>query len=127
METKIVKAKTLRETPTEERCSVTENYSAENLSIALARVKPGITTAAHHLVGVNEIYIITSGKGQVDIGDLKPTRVSTGDLIIIPADVSQRITNIGKTDLVFYCICTPKFTAESYHNEEKTKNRSKKQ
>ena len=73
---------------------------------------------AHHLVGVNEIYLITSGKGQVDVGDIKPTKVSQGDLIIIPAGESQRISNIGKTDLVFYCICTPKFTAECYRGEE---------
>ena len=123
MKPKIVKAKDLKESSTAEHCSVTENYSAENLSIAQARVKPGITTSAHHLVGVNEIYIVTSGEGQVDVGDLRPTKVTTGDLIIIPADVSQRISNIGKTDLVFYCICTPKFTAESYRDNEESKSK----
>ena len=123
MKPKIVKANSLKETATAERCLITENYSAEDLSIAQARVKPGITTLAHHLVGVNEIYLITSGIGQVDVGDLKPTKVAKGDLIIIPAGASQRISNIGKTDLVFYCICTPKFTAECYRSGEEAKSK----
>ncbi len=122
MKPKIVKANSLKETPTNERCLITENYSAENISIAQARVKPGITTIAHHLVGVNEIYLVTSGEGQVDVGDLKPTKVTSGDLIVIPAGTSQRISNIGKTDLAFYCICTPKFTAERYFDEEAKSN-----
>lgn len=121
MKPKIVKAKSLKETATRERCLITESYSSENLSIAQARVKPGITTLAHHLVGVNEIYLITSGEGQVDVGDLQPTKVTAGDLIVIPAGESQRISNIGKSDLVFYCVCTPKFTTESYFEEAEDK------
>jgi mannose-6-phosphate isomerase-like protein (cupin superfamily) len=123
MKPKIVKANSLKENPTLERCLITENYSTENISIAQARVKPGITTLAHHLIGVNEVYLITSGKGQVDIGDLQTTEVTSGDLIVIPAGVSQRISNIGKTDLVFYCICTPKFTAECFFDEEEAKGK----
>ncbi len=115
---KIVKANSLKETSTSERALIAENYSTEGISIAQARIKPGITTMAHHLDGVNEIYLITSGKGQVDVGDIKPTEVTKGDLVVIPAGASQRISNIGKTDLVFYCICTPKFTAECYCGEE---------
>jgi mannose-6-phosphate isomerase-like protein (cupin superfamily) len=123
MKPKIVKANSLKENPTLERCFITENYSTENISIAQARVKPGITTLAHHLIGVNEIYLITSGEGQVDVGDLQSTKVTSGDLIVIPAGVSQRISNIGKTDLVFYCVCTPKFTAECYRDEEEAERK----
>ncbi|MGA2682519.1 MAG: cupin domain-containing protein [Candidatus Bathyarchaeia archaeon] len=118
MKPKIVKANSLKETPTPERVLITENYSTEGISIEQARIKPGITTIAHHLVGVNEIYLITSGEAQVDVGNIKPTKVTHGDLVVIPAGVSQRISNIGKTDLVFYCICTPKFSAECYGDEE---------
>ncbi len=118
MKPKIVKANSLKEVSTPERCSISENYSSEEVSIAQARVKPGITTMAHHLNSVNEYYLIISGEGQVDVGDLKPAKVSGGDMIIIPAGYSQRITNIGNTDLVFFCVCTPKFTADCYCNEE---------
>jgi mannose-6-phosphate isomerase-like protein (cupin superfamily) len=118
---KIVKGNALKEIPTAERVLIAENYSAEDVSVAQARIKPGITTMAHHLDGVNEMYIITSGTGQVDVGNLESTTVTKGDLVVIPAGVSQRISNIGKTDLVFYCICTPRFTASCYNSEESKK------
>jgi mannose-6-phosphate isomerase-like protein (cupin superfamily) len=117
MKPKIVKANCIKETLTSERCFVAEQFSAEDVSIAQARVKPGITTISHHLDGVNEIYLIMSGEGQVDIGGLTPAIVTSGDLVIIPAGTSQRISNIGQSDLVFYCICTPRFTAECYNQE----------
>ncbi len=117
MKPRVVKANTLTENETPERCFIAENYSDGRLSIAKARVKAGITTVSHHLDGVTEIYLIVSGRGQVDMGDLKPVKVGTGDLVVIPAGTSQRITNIGKKDLVFYCICTPRFTADCYHQE----------
>ena len=122
MKPKIVKANSLKENPTVEHCLITENYSNENISIAQARVKPGITTLPHHLIDVNEIYLITNGEGQVDVGDLKTTKVTSGDLIVIPAGCPQRISNIGKNDLVFYCVCTPKFTSECYRDEREEKS-----
>ena len=117
MKPKIVKANGLKEALTPERCFIAENYSADDISVAQARVKPGVTTVAHR-VGVNEIYLIIKGRGQVEVGDMPSTKVSLGDLIVIPAGTSQRITNIGKNDLLFYCICTPKFTQDSYVDEE---------
>ncbi len=121
MKAKIVKGKSLKEHSTPERCLIVENYSDELVSIARARVKPGVTTTAHHLKGTSEIYLIARGRGRVKVGDLPSTEVATGDVIAIPAGVSQRITNIGKTDLIFYCICTPRFTEDCYCNEEETK------
>ena len=117
MQPKIVTAKSLRETLTPEQCFIYENWSSKNVSIARARVKSGITTKAHHLIGVDEIYLITKGRGKVKIGKLEPTEVEAGDTVFIPAGVSQQITNISKSDLIFYCICTPKFTAKCYCNE----------
>ncbi len=117
MEPKIVKANSLNEYLTPERCFIAENFSGKCVSIARARVQPGVTTKPHHLKGTDEIYIVTSGVGRVTIGNLEPTEVGIGDVVVIPPDTSQKITNIGKTDLVFYCVCTPRFTAECYCNE----------
>jgi len=117
MKPRIIKADTLHEIKTPERCSIAENWSSEKVSIAQARVKPGIATLAHHLEGVDEIYLITKGKAQVDGGDITPTPVTAGDAVFIPAGKTQRITNIGKTDLVFYCICTPRFTEDCYRSD----------
>lgn len=118
---KIVRDKSLKENLTSERCFVVENYSDELVSVARAIVKPGITTIAHHLKGATEIYLIARGRGKVKVGNLPLTEVNAGDVVVIPAGFSQRITNIGKTDLVFHCICTPRFTQDCYCNEEETK------
>ncbi len=115
---KIVKAHTPNEYLTPEHCYIAENHSDPAVSIARATVKPGVTTLTHHLIGVQEIYIITSGEGKVYVGDLKPTDVTVGDVVVIPPQIRQKITNTGKTDLVFYCICTPRFTEECYVNDE---------
>jgi mannose-6-phosphate isomerase-like protein (cupin superfamily) len=124
MKPTILKANLSSEFSTSERCFISELWSSaknEKVSIARARVEPGVTTIAHHLEGVDEIYLITKGKGRVGLGDLEPAEVSEGDTVIIPAGTSQRITNTGKTDLVFYCICTPRFTPECYRDEEAQK------
>jgi mannose-6-phosphate isomerase-like protein (cupin superfamily) len=123
MKAKIVKDKSLKDYSTPERCFVVENYSDELVSIARARVKPGVTTIAHHLKGSTEIYLIARGRGKVKIGNLPATEVAAGDAVVIPDGVSQKITNTGKTDLVFHCICTPRFTQDCYCNEEETKTK----
>jgi mannose-6-phosphate isomerase-like protein (cupin superfamily) len=116
----IVKASSLNIVLTPERCYVAENYSSKDnkVSIAIATVKPGVTTVAHHLEGIEEIYIITQGTGIIDIKGIEPTKVTVGDVIVIPKGTSQRIKNVGNCDLVFYCVCTPKFTQEQYFNDE---------
>jgi mannose-6-phosphate isomerase-like protein (cupin superfamily) len=113
-----VKANIPCEYLTPERCYIAENFSDKDVSIALATVKPGITTKSHHLKKIQEIYIVTAGEGKVTFSGLEPTNVSVGDVIVIPAGASQKITNIGLTDLVFYCICTPRFTEDCYFDDE---------
>ena len=121
MEPKIVKANTLNPYLTPERCYIAENFSDKDVSIAVATVKPSVTTRAHHLEGIQEIYIITAGAGKVAFSGLEPTLVRAGDVIVIPAGTSQKITNTGQTDLVFYCVCTPRFTEACYFDDEAEK------
>ncbi|MCL2257033.1 MAG: cupin domain-containing protein [Candidatus Bathyarchaeota archaeon] len=120
MKPTIIKVDSLNMTLTPERCYVAENYSSKDgkVSIAIATVKPGVTTVAHHLEGIEEIYIITQGTGIIDIKGMEPTKVVPGDVIVIPNGTSQRIENIDNKDLVFYCVCTPKFTQEQYFTDE---------
>ena len=122
MQPKIVRANQPHEYLTPERCYIAENHSDPTVSIARATIKPGITTKAHHLKdGVQEIYIITSGKGIVKIGNLDPAEVTVGDVVVIPPLTSQKVTNMGSTDLIFYCVCTPRFTETCYVDEEPEK------
>jgi len=120
MEPKILRSKTVKELFTPEGCHISEIWNSsqdENVSVARARVEPGVTTALHYLGGVVERYVITAGKGRVEVGDLAATKVSVGDIVIIPAGNPQRITNTEETDLVFYCICTPRFTPDCYQEK----------
>jgi len=122
MKPEVVKCNFENEFVTPERCFISETWNSPNdemLSIARARVKPGVMTALHHLKGITERYLIASGMGIVEAGDLPPTKVGIGDVTIIPAGIPQRITNTGETDLIFYCICTPRFSPDCYHNLEK--------
>ncbi len=118
MEPDFIKVESLKEFETPERCSIAENWSSPDVSIARARVKPGVTTLPHHLKATNEIYLIVRGVGKARIGKHEPVTVKAGDTVFIPAGTSQQITNTGKSDLVFYCVCTPRFTQECYQTEK---------
>lgn len=102
---------------TPERCFITEvaNYPDDAaVSIARARVTPGITTAWHKLRGTAERYIIVSGAGRVEVGESEPTTVNADDVVCIPPDTPQRITNTGNMDLIFFVVCSPRFTSGCY-------------
>ena len=117
MQPEIRRADPSKEFPTEENCFILEvsnDPGDADLSIAQARVRPGATTAWHRLDGIVERYVILRGSGRVEVGDLPPTVVTEGDVVRIPANVAQRITNIGGEDLVFLCMCTPRFIRNAY-------------
>lgn len=106
---------------TEERCHILELSNSpddEGLSIARARVEPGVTTALHSVTETVERYVILSGSGRVEIEGLEPTDVEPNDVVIIPAGATQRIANTADTDLIFLAICTPKFESERYMHLE---------
>ena len=83
-------------------------------SIARARVEPGVTTELHCLRDIIERYVIVSGRGAVEVDGQAPAAVAAMDVVTIPANRSQRICNTGDSDLVFLCVCTPRFDGEKY-------------
>ena len=104
-----------------EGCFIRELWNApedDGDSVARARVTPGVTTAWHRVRETWERYLILSGTGVAAVGDLMPTPVAAGDVVVIPPGVRQRITNNGKEDLVFLAVCTPRFTPERYAGGE---------
>ena len=101
---------------TGERCHVVELLNRPGVpavSLARARVEPGVTTQLHAL-DVLEVYVILEGTGEMDAGDGRSLSVGPGDAVEIPAGTPQRIRNTGATDLVFLCLCLPRFTLEGY-------------
>lgn len=102
---------------TEEKCFITELSNTSNdpdVSIARVKVEPGVTTAWHRLKDTVERYVIISGTGLVEVGDLPAKSVNPGDTVIIPAMCRQRITNTGPKNLTFLAICSPRFTVDCY-------------
>jgi mannose-6-phosphate isomerase-like protein (cupin superfamily) len=106
---------------TGEDCYITELRNTDGdagCSIARARVMPGITTRLHCLEQTSERYVIISGSGRVTVGTAAATPVQAFDVVHIPAGVPQQISNTGSEDLVFLCICTPRFRMENYRDLE---------
>ncbi len=106
---------------TDERCHILETWNDARdpgVSVARARVEPGITTELHVLDGVAERYLITQGTGEMELDGRSSGTVGPGDFVYIPADVPQRVTNTGTVDLIFYCICTPAWEDSVYRGLE---------
>jgi mannose-6-phosphate isomerase-like protein (cupin superfamily) len=116
----ILKQDLAKEFSTPERCCIFESLNSTHdcLSVARARVTPGVTTKWHSVEGTVERYIMAEGTARVEVGDLAPEDVGPGDVVLIPAGVRQRITNIGQADLIFYCVCTPPFEQRNYRDLE---------
>ena len=117
------------ETYTEERCHIlalTGSPEDPELSIARARVEPGVTTQLHALDGIAERYLIVQGRGLMEVGHSMARQteaVGPGDVVLVPPDIPQRITNTGDGDLVFYCLCTPAWREKAYRSMEQGDDR----
>lgn len=100
-----------------EGCHILELSNGEHdpdLSVARARVAPGVTTAWHALTGITERYVLLQGQGLVEIGDLAAQALGPNDMVVIPPGCRQRITNTGSGDLIFLALCTPRFMPHAY-------------
>ena len=108
---------------TDEGCFITElsNIPEDpDASIARARVPAGVTTRWHRLTGTTERYVILSGSGRVEVGELPARDVAPNDVVLVPPDSRQRITCTSAEDLVFLAICTPRFRPEAYQDVDPT-------
>ncbi len=104
---------------TAELCSINELSNTPDdpdVSIALARVEPGVTTRWHRLHGITERYVMLEGRGRVEVGELSAREVTRGDVVLIPPMCRQRIANVGADDLVFLAICSPRFVPDAYED-----------
>jgi len=54
----------------------------------------------------------------VEVHGLPAQSVTAGDVVVIPPEARQRISNIGAIDLVFLAICSPRFNADVYVDAE---------
>ncbi len=101
---------------TEERCHIVERMNTQRcdeVSLAECRVAPGVTTQLHQL-SIAERYVIQEGTGIMELQGNQVFSVTPGDCVLIPPGCPQRIKNVGEADLVFLCVCTPRFLPEHY-------------
>ncbi len=101
---------------TGERCFITElmnDPAIPEVSLAQCRVPPGTTTQCHRL-SVTEWHVVGQGNGLSQVGADAPFEIGCGDKVVVPANTPQRVTNTGDVDLIFYCICVPRFTPDCY-------------
>lgn len=104
----------------DEGCHILEiinNDDLKLLSIARARVGPGMRTRLHALDGTTEVYYILSGQGEANI-DGHRYLVRTGDCVYIQPSQDQCITNTGDEELIFLCVCHPRFEQRNYQDTE---------
>lgn len=103
-------------TLTRERCYITELLNSPlhpQVSVARARVRPDVTTELHRL-SVAEWYVIEQGTGLMQVGEKPAFPVAPGAIVAIPPHNVQRIRNTGSADLLFLCVCAPRFTLDCY-------------
>lgn len=104
----------------EEGCHIIEvmNQDEEpNLSFAQARVETGQKTRLHELKQTTEYYYITQGQGLATVAN-QQFMLSKGDLLKIGPGESQMIENTGSEDLIFMCICQPRFQPRNYIDKD---------
>ena len=115
-----MKGKAKPELWTSERCYITELINDADwpeVSLARCRVEPGVTTQLHEL-SVHEVYVIEGGYGRMFVGDSAPYAIGPGDTVSISKHTPQRVQNTGDGDLVFLCVCTPRFSPKCYTSLE---------
>lgn len=103
-----------------ERCFISEIINDDawpSFSLARCRVEPGVTTQLHAL-SVLELYVVERGRGSMRVGDAAPFDIGPGDTVAISQHAAQNVSNTGDTDLVFFCLCTPRFSQDCYTSLE---------
>ena len=88
-----------------------DHHNVKNQSLAEATVPTGIKTALHLHKKTEELYFISSGIGDMTLGD-DTFRVSPGDTICIPPNTPHCIFNCGPDELKFFCACSPAYSHE---------------
>lgn len=80
-------------------------------SLAEATVPAGGSTLAHYHRVSEEIYLVTSGRGRMRLGD-ETRSVGPGDCVVIPPGTVHRLWADGDAPLVVVCSCVPPYSHE---------------
>jgi mannose-6-phosphate isomerase-like protein (cupin superfamily) len=84
-------------------------HPVRNQSLAEARVLPGQRTEHHVHSLTEELYHITAGRGEMQLGEERFS-VGPGDTVLIAPGMPHCIRNTGNAPLVLLCCCSPAYT-----------------
>ena len=92
----------------DERYTVIDNKSLNNLILSSTRLKPTCSTNGHNHSGQEEIYIFIRGSGDMTLiypdDTEKNFSVNKGDIVLIEDDVHHRVFNNSNEELYFVCV-----------------------
>ena len=77
-------------------------------SLAEAMVPAGGATLAHYHRLSEEIYLVTSGRGRLRLGD-EVREVGPGDCVVIPPGTVHQLCADADAPLVVVCSCVPPY------------------
>lgn len=75
----------------------------QNLVLSLTELHPDQQTKGHSHEEADEVYVITSGNGRIEIGE-EGKECEQGEVFIIPRGLFHKMYNTGKKDLKFWSI-----------------------
>ena len=87
----------------DERYIVRDNPFGKTLVLSSTYLTGGKSTSGHSHDGQEEVYIFTSGQGQMEI-DNKSFDVSEGDIICVDEGEFHRVHNTTDVGLLFICV-----------------------
>ena len=80
-----------------------DNTSLNNLVVSSTTLHSGKSTRGHSHPGKEEVYMIMSGTGRMQLDD-NEFDISGGEMILIEDGVFHRVHNTGEEDLYMVCI-----------------------
>ena len=80
-----------------------DNTSLNNLVVSSTTLHPGKSTRGHSHPGKEEVYMIMSGTGRMQLDD-NEFDISGGEMVLIEDGVFHRVHNTGDIDLYMVCI-----------------------
>ncbi len=103
--------------PKKDYCGqIYELVEGDNIDIAVAEIAPGAKSTPHKHKKTEEIYYVTSGKGQMYVGN-KITTVKPGTAVYVPLKTLHWIKNKGNEPLEVVVACSPPSDPNDHHLE----------
>lgn len=98
---------------TKDGSTIRELHHTELQSLAEATLEPGQGTQRHYHGVTEEIYLVTSGGGTLEVHGVS-REVATGDAVLIPPGAWHELV-AGPAGAQLLCMCAPPYSHEDTH------------